>query len=100
LALPLPVRVLLVLIHSRTNLSTCTPAVLFRTSQSTVDRVIHHLVPVLAQALRPDPDHHSDTHPWIIDGTLIPVHDLLPRTEIADDALTFDAHEAPSGSSA
>ncbi len=40
-----------------------------------VDRVIHHVVAVLGQALRPDPDHHSDTHPWIIDGTLIPVHD-------------------------
>ena len=74
-ALPLPVRVLLVLIHLRTNLTTRALAALFRTSQSTVDRVIHHLVPVLADALRPDPDHHSDTHPWIIDGTLIPVHD-------------------------
>jgi len=71
---PLPVRVLLVLIHLRTDLTTRALAALFHTSQSTVDRVIHHLVPVLAEALRPTADHDS-AHPWIIDGTLIPVHD-------------------------
>jgi hypothetical protein len=38
-----------------------------------VDRIIHQLVPVLARGLRPGPD--TSTHPWIIDGTLIPVHD-------------------------
>jgi hypothetical protein len=48
-------------------------AALFDTSQSTIDRVLHHLVPVLSGALRPAPD--NTTHPWIIDGTLIPVHD-------------------------
>ena len=72
--MPLPVRVLLVLIHPRNNLTTRAPAALFHTNQSTVDRVIHHLVPVLAEALRPTADHDS-AHPWIIDGTLIPVHD-------------------------
>ena len=72
--LPLPVRVLLVLIHLRTNLTTRALAALFGTSQSAVDRIIHHLIPVLANALRPSQDHDS-THPWIIDGTLIPVHD-------------------------
>jgi hypothetical protein len=71
--LPLPVRVLLVLIHVRTNLTTRALAALFGTSQSTVDRTIHHLIPVLARALRPAPDNSN--HPWIIDGTLIPVHD-------------------------
>ncbi|MDM3929832.1 transposase family protein [Mycobacterium intracellulare] len=71
--LPLAARVLLVLIHLRTNLTTRALAALFHTSQSTVDRVIHHLVPVLAGALRPAPD--DSAHPWIIDGTLIPVHD-------------------------
>jgi Helix-turn-helix of DDE superfamily endonuclease len=50
-ALPVAVRVLLVLIHLRTNLTTRALAALFGTSQSTVDRVIHHLVPVLAGAL-------------------------------------------------
>ncbi|MCV7234325.1 transposase family protein [Mycobacterium branderi] len=71
--LPVAVRVLLVLIHLRTNLTTRALAALFGTSQSTVDRVIHHLVPVLAGALQPTADN-SD-RPWIIDGTLIPVHD-------------------------
>ena len=61
------------LIHLRTNLTTRALAALFHTSQSTVDRIIHHLVPVLAKALRPAPD--ASTPPWIIDGTLIPVHD-------------------------
>ena len=70
----LPVRVLLVLIHLRTNLTTRALAALLGTSQSTVDRVSHPLVPALADALRPAPDDTS-THPWIIDGTLIPVHD-------------------------
>lgn len=72
-ALSLPVRVLLALVHLRTNLTTRALAALFHTSQSTVDRVLHHLVPVLADALRPTPDNSN--HPWIIDGTLIPVHD-------------------------
>lgn len=71
--LPLPVRVLVVLIHLRTNLTTRALAALFDTSQSAVDRTIHHLVPVLARALQPAPDNSN--HPWIIDGTLIPVHD-------------------------
>jgi Helix-turn-helix of DDE superfamily endonuclease len=71
--LALPVRVLLVLIHLRTNLTTRGLAALFDTSQSAVDRIIHHVVPVLARTLHPDPD--TSDHPWIIDGTLIPVHD-------------------------
>lgn len=72
--MPLPVRVLLVLIHLRTNLTTRALAALFTTSQSAVDRIIHHLVPTLAAVLHPTPDHDS-AHPWIIDGALIPVHD-------------------------
>ena len=71
--LPLAVRVLLVLIHLRTNLTTRALAILFATSQSAADRIIHHLVPILATALRPEPAAHGA--PWIIDGTLIPGHD-------------------------
>jgi hypothetical protein len=67
------VRVLLVLIHLRTNLTTRALAALFHTSQSAVDPILHHLVPVLAQTLRPGPD--ATDGPWIIDGTLIPMHD-------------------------
>jgi hypothetical protein len=65
--------VLLVLIRTRTNLTTRALAALSDTSQSTVDRIVHHLVPVLARTPRPEPD--TSSHPWIIDGTLIPVHD-------------------------
>lgn len=72
-ALPLPVRLLLVLIHLRTNLTTRALAALCGTSQSAADRMIHHLVPLLAAALRPGPNDHARS--WIIDGTLIPVHD-------------------------
>jgi hypothetical protein len=72
-SLPLAVRVLLVLIHLRANLTTRALAALFHISQSAVDRIIHHLVPVLARALRPTLD--TSNHPWIIDATLIPVHD-------------------------
>jgi DDE superfamily endonuclease/Helix-turn-helix of DDE superfamily endonuclease len=71
--LPLPVRVLLVLIHLRTNLTTRGLAAPFATSQSAVDPIIHRLVAALAHTLRPDPSAHGGT--WIIDGTLIPVHD-------------------------
>jgi hypothetical protein len=71
--LPLAARVLLVLTHVRTNLTTRALAALFGISQSAVDRIIHHLVPTLAGTLRPEPANHDE--PWIIDGTLIPVHD-------------------------
>jgi hypothetical protein len=71
--LPLPVRVLLVPIHLRTNLTTRGLAAPFTTSQSTVDPIIHHLVPVLGHTLRPDPSARAGT--WIIDATLNPVHD-------------------------
>jgi hypothetical protein len=57
----------------RTNLTTGALAALFTTSQSTVDPILHHLVPALGQTLRPTPD--SSHHPGIIDATLIPVHD-------------------------
>lgn len=70
---PLAVRVLLVLIHPRTNRTPQALAALFHTSQSAVDRILHHLAPVLAQTLRPDPD--ATDGPWITDGTLISVQD-------------------------
>jgi hypothetical protein len=57
----------LVLIHLRTNLTTRALAALFHTSQSAVDQIIHHLMPILARTLQPNPDGHDG--PWIIDGT-------------------------------
>jgi hypothetical protein len=60
-------------IDPRTNLTTRALATLFHTSPSTVDRIIDHLVPILARALQPNPDGHD--RPWIVDRTLIPVRD-------------------------
>lgn len=55
------------------HLTTRALAALLGTSQSAVERIIHHLVPMLADTLRPNAHRHSG--PWIIDSTLIPVHD-------------------------
>ncbi|MGH3562945.1 MAG: helix-turn-helix domain-containing protein [Mycobacterium sp.] len=69
-ALPFPVRVRLVLVHLRTNLTTRALAALFHTSQSAVDRIIHRLVPALARALptrprqqQPPVDHRRRADP-------------------------------------
>ena len=74
-SLTLPARLLLVLIQLRTNLTTRALAALFRTSQSSVDRIIHDLTPRLARLLGPDGGAAVDTAVHIIDGTLVPVHD-------------------------
>jgi hypothetical protein len=66
-------RLLLMLIHLRTNLTTPGLAAPFATSQSTLDPIIHHPVPVLGHKPRPDPSARGGTS--IIDATLIPVHD-------------------------
>jgi Transposase DDE domain len=71
--LPLPVRVLLVLIHLPTNPTTPALAALFNTSQAGADPIIHHLVPLLASTPRPKAD--TSNYPWIIDATPIPLHD-------------------------
>jgi hypothetical protein len=71
--LALPVRVLLVMTHLRSNLTARGLAALFGTSQCAVDRIIDHFVPVPAQQLRPATD--TSHHPPIIDDTLIPVHE-------------------------
>jgi hypothetical protein len=54
--------VLLVLIHLRTHLTTRALAAPFHTSHSTVDRIIHHLVPVLAR----------HTVVSLLDGRIVP----------------------------
>jgi DDE superfamily endonuclease len=71
--LPPPVRVLLVLTHLRTNPTTRGLAAWFGTSQSAVDRIIDHLVPVPAH--QPQPATDTSHHARIIDATPIPVHD-------------------------
>ena len=88
--------VLLVLIYLRTNPTTRALAALFNTSQSCGERVIPHLVPVLASALRPTPDNSN--HPWIIDATPIPVHDqsiTAISTNYRRSVKTADHHLRP-----
>ncbi len=70
--LPLPLRVLLVLVALRTNLTERALAALFGISQASVNRTITGLLPTLA-ALLPDPT--AENNVWLVDGTLIPVHD-------------------------
>lgn len=70
--LPNPLRVLLVLVALRTNLTERALAALFGISHASAHRVIAALTPHLA-ALLPDPVPQDAT--WIVDGTLIPVHD-------------------------
>jgi hypothetical protein len=68
------VRVLVVLTHLRTNLTTRALAAVLYTSQSTLDRIIYHLVPVLARTLRPAPTTATAASPGSSTATLIPVH--------------------------
>lgn len=74
--LTLPDRVLLITAGLRTNLTTQALAAVFGISQSMTVRIQRHLLPVLAGLPQPR------THPshgrrciWVLDGTLIPVHD-------------------------
>src|ERR1700730_17080852 len=90
LAPPLPPRLLLVLIHLRTNLTTLALAALLGTSGSTVDRIVHQLVPVLADA--PGPHAAGYRGPWIIDATLIPVHDQLITAPSKNYPRSINAH--------
>jgi hypothetical protein len=73
-SLPLPVQVLLFAVALRTNITTRALAVLFTTTQSTADRIIRHLTPVITKTLKPKPNC-GDEGLWLIDGTLKPVHD-------------------------
>lgn len=66
-------RVLLVVLALRTNLTERQLAHLFSTTDSTVDRVVHDLAPVLAALLGPAPVDRREL--WVVDGTLVPVRD-------------------------
>lgn len=71
-ALPLRDRVLLAAMAWRTNLTHRALAGLFRVGVATVHRAISHLTRRVAGLLTPTTDHRDL---WVIDGTLIPVHD-------------------------
>jgi hypothetical protein len=68
-----PDRVLLLVLAYRTNLTLQQPASLFGTTDSTVHRVISRLAPRLAHLLGPPPADRREL--WVLDGTLIAVHD-------------------------
>ncbi|MGI5133542.1 transposase [Streptomyces sp. CA-106110] len=72
-ALPFPDRVLLLVLAYRTNLTRQQLASLFETTDSTVHRVISPLAPLLGELLGPPPGDRREL--WVVDGTLIPVHD-------------------------
>jgi hypothetical protein len=90
--MPPPARLLLVVIHVRTN-PTHGLAALFRTSQSTVDRIIHYLIPVLADALRPTTDdsarHHADPGARPVDHR--DQQELPPQRQLPDHHLRSSA---------
>jgi hypothetical protein len=66
-------RVLLVVPGHRTNLTMERLAALFATTDSTVHRVTADRAPHLAALLGPPPTDRREL--WLVDGTLIPVHD-------------------------
>jgi hypothetical protein len=72
-ALPFSDRVLLLGLAYRTNLTMQQLVSLFGTTDSTVHRVISQPAPRLADLLGPPPADRREW--WIVDGTLIPVHD-------------------------
>jgi hypothetical protein len=72
-ALGFPDRILMLVLAYRTNPTMEQLAALFGVSDSAVHRVVDRLAPHLAQLLGPPPTDRRE--PWIVDGTLIPVHD-------------------------
>jgi hypothetical protein len=72
-ALPFPDRVLLLVLAYRTNLTMQQLASLFGTTDSTMHRVISRLAPLLGELPGPPPGDRREL--WVVDGTLIPVHD-------------------------
>ncbi|MBT2401623.1 transposase family protein [Streptomyces sp. ISL-100] len=57
----------------RTNLTNRQLSDLFGVGVATVHRIIDRLTPLIAQLLDPSDDRRSEL--WVVDGTLIPLHD-------------------------
>jgi hypothetical protein len=68
-----PWALLLAAIAWRTNLTNRQLADLFGVGVATVHRVIDRITPLIAGLLNPPDDHRSKV--WVVDGTLIPLHD-------------------------
>ncbi|MFD7055012.1 transposase family protein [Streptomyces mirabilis] len=72
-ALPFADRVLLIVLAYRTNLTMQQLGTLFGVSHTAAHRVVARLAQPLAELLGPPPTDRREL--WIVDGTLIPVHD-------------------------
>ncbi|MGI5518135.1 transposase [Streptomyces sp. CA-106131] len=72
-SLPFPDRVLLVVLAYRTNLTMQQLGCLFGISHAAAHRVMSRLAEPLAKLLGPPPTDRREL--WIVNGTLIPVHD-------------------------
>ncbi|WP_248001737.1 transposase family protein [Streptomyces sp. RPA4-2] len=72
-ALPFLDRVLLLVLAYRTNLTMQQLGFLFGISDSAVHRTVDRLASPLAELLGPPPTDRREL--WLVDGTLIPVHD-------------------------
>ncbi|MFD8423538.1 transposase [Streptomyces sp. NPDC059466] len=72
-ALPFPDRALLLVLAYRTNLTMQQLGALFGISDSAVHRTVDRLAGPLAALLGPPPTDKREL--WLVDGTLIPVHD-------------------------
>ncbi|MER6979048.1 transposase [Streptomyces carpinensis] len=72
-ALPFADRVLLIVLGYRTNLTMQQLGSLFGISHAAAHRVVARLAEPLAQLLGPPPTDRREL--WVVDGTLIPVHD-------------------------
>lgn len=68
-----PDRVLATTMYLRTNLTERALAVLFDTTDSTIDRVVHDLAGPIGTLLGPAPTDRREL--WLVDGTLIPARD-------------------------
>jgi hypothetical protein len=71
--LPFPDRVLLIVLAYRTNLTMQQLGSLFGISHAAAHRVISRPAAPLAELLGPPPTDRREL--WVVDGTLIPVHD-------------------------
>jgi hypothetical protein len=88
-ALGFPDRVLVLVLAYRTNLTMEQMAALFGVSDSAVHRVVDLLAPHLAELLGPPPTDRRE--PWIVDGTLIPVHDKNRTAKSKNDRRSVNA---------
>lgn len=95
-ALPFADRVLLIVLAYRTKLTMQQHGTLFGVSHAAAHRVVARLAQPLAELLGPPPTDRREL--WIVDGTLIPVHDQkrTAKSKITGIASTCRSSAAPA----